>query len=211
MKHIVVIDYGMGNLHSVAKALELVARPKGFRIAVSNDNSFISKASAIVFPGVGAFGKGIENIERFNLTEILKRRIAERVPFLGICLGLQLLFQESREHGNFKGLGILSGKVIRFSSNVKTPHMGWNEVEKDREDKSILFKGIKDKDYFYFVHSYFVQPDNSDIIIAKTDYGDRFTSAINRDNIYGVQFHPEKSGDSGLALFSNFVDIVKGD
>ena len=214
MKYIAVIDYNMGNLHSVAKALELVSKPKGFEVVISNDRNIISKASGIVFPGVGAFGKGIENVERFDLTGILKKRIKERVPFLGICLGLQLLFRESEEHGSFKGLDILAGEVVKFSKQVKVPHMGWNEVgkvEKDKESRGDIFKGIKNKDYFYFVHSYFVLPNDESIVTANTNYGGNIAVAINKDNIYGVQFHPEKSGDSGLALFSNFVNIVKGD
>ncbi|MDP8216386.1 MAG: imidazole glycerol phosphate synthase subunit HisH [Candidatus Kaelpia imicola] len=214
MQYIVVIDYNMGNLHSVSKALERVAEPEGFRVKVSNDRGVISRASAIVFPGVGAFGKGMENLKSFGLADVLKERVKERVPFLGICLGLQLLFTESEEHGSFKGLDILAGEVIGFSKGVKVPHMGWNRVEHIEEEEinkgSGLFRNILDRDYFYFVHSYFVLPDDKDIIIAKVDYGNSIAAAVNKDNIYGVQFHPEKSGDSGIALFSNFVEIVKG-
>ncbi|MDP8253663.1 MAG: imidazole glycerol phosphate synthase subunit HisH [Candidatus Kaelpia aquatica] len=214
MKYITVIDYNMGNLHSVSKALERVSESRGVGIKVSNDREVISRASGIVFPGVGAFGKGMENIKKFDLIDILKGRIKEGIPFLGICLGLQLLFTESEEHGSFKGLDILSGKVMGFSRGVKTPHMGWNDVSYTgkKPDKDFrLFKNISDRDYFYFVHSFFVLPDNKDIIIAEVDYGKSIAAAVNKDNIYGVQFHPEKSGDSGLVIFSNFVEIVKGD
>ncbi len=213
MKYIVVIDYNMGNLHSVSKALERVSESQCFGIKVSNDREVISKASAIVFPGVGAFGKGMENLKKFDLIDVLKERIEEGVPFLGICLGLQLLFTESKEHGSFKGLDILAGDVVGFSKGVKVPHMGWNNVRflgREADKGFRLFKKISDRDYFYFVHSYFVLPNNKDIVIAEVDYGESIAVAVNKDNIYGVQFHPEKSGDSGLAIFSNFVEIVKG-
>ena len=207
MRTIAVIDYNMGNLHSVAKALEKVA--PDFKISVTNDNQKILKAQGVVFPGVGAFGKGMENLSRLGLIEVLKEKINQGAPFLGICLGLQLLFTTSHEHGRYQGLGIVEGEVIRFPQEVKIPHMGWNQVSKIKED--ILFQDIPSDSYFYFVHSYYVKPKNENVILGKTEYGLWFTSAIRRDNLYGVQFHPEKSQDIGLKLLSNFVQVVRRD
>ena len=207
MRTIAVIDYNMGNLHSVAKALEEVA--PDLKISVTNDKQEILKAEAIVFPGVGAFGKGMENLSRLGLIEVLKEKINQHTPFLGICLGLQLLFTTSHEHGQYRGLGIVEGEVIRFPQGIKIPHMGWNQVSKIKED--ILFQGIPSDSYFYFVHSYYVRPQDENVILGKTEYGLWFTSAIRRDNLYGVQFHPEKSQDIGLKLLSNFVQVVRRD
>jgi len=199
----------MGNLHSVAKALEYVASPSGCQIHITNETDLILNSDAIVLPGVGAFGKGMENLKKIGIFDVLKNRIKEGIPFLGICLGLQLLFTESTEHGSFKGFGLVNGKVIRFPSSVKIPHMGWNQVVyKTKEAGNTIFGNIKDKEYFYFVHSYYVEPENKDLVIATTDYGIEFASAINKDNIYGVQFHPEKSSTLGLNIFSNFVKLI---
>ncbi len=205
MRAITVIDYNMGNLHSVVKALEKVA--SDFKISVTNDNEEILKSEAIVFPGVGAFGKGMENLIRLGLTEVLKEKINQGIPFLGICLGFQLLFTTSHEHGRYSGLGVIEGEVIRFPQKVKIPHMGWNQVSKIKED--IIFQNIPSDSYFYFVHSYYVKPRDENLIIGETEYGLWFASAIRRGNIYGVQFHPEKSQDIGLKLLNNFVQVVR--
>ncbi|MDD5614004.1 MAG: imidazole glycerol phosphate synthase subunit HisH [Candidatus Omnitrophica bacterium] len=228
MKFIAVVDYNMGNLHSVSKALELASRGLGIKLLVSRDREDILRSSAIVLPGVGAFGKGIENLKRLNLIDALKERIRAGVPFLGICLGLQLLFTESEEHGKFKGLDIIKGRVVKFPETVKIPHMGWNQIQiKDKilnikndpekfaeslEEKSKigLFDGISDNSYFYFVHSYYVEPEDEGCIMAISDYGLEFTSVIGKDNIYGMQFHPEKSVGLGIKIFSNFAKIVSG-
>ena len=205
MKTIAVIDYNMGNLHSVAKALEKVA--SDFRISVTNDKQEILKAGAIIFPGVGAFGKGMKNLSRLGLIEVLKEKINQGSPFLGICLGLQLLFTTSHEHGHYSGLGVVEGEVVRFPQGVKIPHMGWNQVSKIKED--IIFQDIPSDSYFYFVHSYYVKPQDENLTLGKTEYGIRFASAIRRENLYGVQFHPEKSQDIGLKLLSNFIQMVR--
>ncbi len=221
---IAVIDYGLGNLRSVAKALEA----SGAKIALTNDPAKISKAKAIVFPGVGAFKKGMDNLNELKILPVLLKSIEAGVPFLGLCLGLQLLFSESEEYGNHKGFGIIKGKVKRFEpklnpalsqeltvlrkGGVKVPHMGWNQVKQSAAhspQSTDLFKGIPDNSYFYFVHSYYVEPEDKNIIIGTTDYGIKFASAINKDNIWGLQFHPEKSSAIGLKVLENFVKYVK--
>ncbi|MBU0694565.1 MAG: imidazole glycerol phosphate synthase subunit HisH [Candidatus Omnitrophica bacterium] len=212
---IAVIDYGMGNLRSVAKALEAV----GAETKVTSNAKDIGEASAIVLPGVGAFARGIENLEKLDVLPAMFKAIGEGKPFLGICLGLQLLFTESQEHGIYKGLDIIQGKVKRFriqdsgfrihDSRLKIPHMGWNTVEcKMQNAKCKIFENIPDNSYFYFVHSYYVEPRDKDVVVATTEYGTEFTSAVNKDNIWGVQFHPEKSGELGLKILENFVKSV---
>jgi glutamine amidotransferase len=211
MKKIIVIDYGMGNLHSVAKALEKASRPlNGFEIIVTNDEEIIKSAQALVLPGVGAFAKGIENLKKLRLIPIVRDSISNGKPFLGICLGFQILFSESEEHGPVKGLNILEGKVVRFPENLKVPHMGWNQIKiKNEKSKIKIFKNIPNNSFFYFVHSYYVVPKEKEIISAITKYGVEFASAIEKNNIYGVQFHPEKSQNLGLKLLENFINIIK--
>ena len=202
---IVVVNYGMGNIHSVAKALERVS--SGFKVSVSSDGDEILKACGIVFPGVGAFGKAMENLKRLGLIKALGEKIEAGTPFLGICLGMQLIFGESYEHGVHKGLGVINGRVLRLPEGVKTPHMGWNQVFKVKEDP--IFSGIPDASYFYFVHSYYVQPDEGEVL-GKTSYGIDFASVIRKGSVYGVQFHPEKSEGLGLRILKNFVSIMEG-
>jgi len=204
---IAVIDYGLGNLRSVAKALEV----SGAKIVVTNNPAKISKAKAIVFPGVGAFKKGMDNLNELKILPVLLKSIEAGVPFLGLCLGLQLLFSESEEYGTHKGFGIIKGKVKKFDNRLKVPHMGWNQVGKieNTKQKADLFKGIPDSSFFYFVHSYYVEPEDKNIIVGTTDYGIKFASAINKDNIWGLQFHPEKSSTIGLKVLENFVKYAK--
>ncbi len=199
---IAVIDYGMGNLRSVSKALESV----GAETKVTNSPEDIKSAEAIVLPGVGAFCRGMENLEQLGLSPAILESIKNNKPFLGICLGLQLLFTESEEHGVSKGLGILKGSVKKFAPNVKIPHMGWNQIKLNTTD---LFDGIPDNSYFYFDHSYYVEPKDKNTVIAVTQYGKDFVSAVNKDNIWGVQFHPEKSSDLGLKILKNFVELTR--
>jgi glutamine amidotransferase len=195
---IAVIDFGAGNLMSISKALEHL----GTNIQVTKDEKTILAADGAVLPGVGAFYDAMRTIEHLKeITGSLGQK-----PLLGICLGLQLLFSESEEGGENPGLDILKGKVIRFGENLKVPHMGWNTVEILK--KTPLLDGIRNKSYFYFVHSYYAVPDE-DIVTGKTDYGVDFPSVIEKDNIYSTQFHPEKSGSVGLKLLENFVKIVK--
>ena len=202
---IAVVDYGLGNLRSVSKALAAI----GAEVEVTNNPERIAKAKAIVFPGVGAFQRGMENIQRLNILPSLAKAIRDGKPFLGICLGLQLLFTESKEHGTHQGLNIIQGKVKRFDSKMKVPHMGWNRVKiKNKKSKIKIFEGISNESYFYFVHTYYVEPENKEVVIGTTEYGRDFVSVVNRDNVWGVQFHPEKSTKMGLKLLENFCRYV---
>ena len=198
---IAIIDYGMGNLRSVSKAFEAV----GFQAAVTRDRRTIANASHVVLPGVGAFGDCMANIEQYGLVEPIRTAVQDGKPFLGICLGLQVLFSESEEFGLHKGLDIVSGTVKRFSSNssLKVPHMGWNQVDIQRPCP--LFEGIDSGAHWYFVHSYFVHPTDRQATATTTTYGIPFVSSIWRDNIVACQFHPEKSQAVGLRLMKNFA------
>ena len=195
---IAVIDYGMGNLRSVQKGFEKV----GFEAVVTSDIKTIESASKIVLPGVGAFTDCMNNLEGRGLVEPVIRAIEKGKPFLGICLGLQLLFEESDEFGNCKGLGVVKGKVKRFpTSEMKVPHMGWNSIKKVKDTP--LLADLADDSYLYFVHSYYVLPEE-DVTATTTDYGMKFTSSIVKDNIFACQFHPEKSQADGLKILKAF-------
>ena len=195
---IAVIDYGMGNLRSVQKGFEKV----GFDAVVTSDIKTIESASKIVLPGVGAFTDCMNNLEDRGLVEPVIRAIEKGKPFLGICLGLQLLFEESEEFGNRKGLGLVKGKVKRFpNSDLKVPHMGWNSIKKLKDTP--LLADLSDDSYLYFVHSYYVLPEE-DVTATTTDYGMKFTSSIVKDNIFACQFHPEKSQADGLKILKAF-------
>ncbi|MBL7170919.1 MAG: imidazole glycerol phosphate synthase subunit HisH [Candidatus Omnitrophica bacterium] len=206
---IAIIDYGMGNLRSVSKALDTL----GAQVKITNKAKDIKEAAAIILPGVGAFHRAMENLTKLYILPPILRAIKEGKPFLGICLGLQLLFTESEEHGTHTGLNIVKGKVKRFSSGLKVPHMGWNQVNIKKPvpsaQKPNLFKNISDKSYFYFIHSYFVEPEDKSVILASTKYGTNFTSAIRMGNVFGTQFHPEKSGNLGLKALKNFCQCIR--
>ena len=201
---IAIIDYGMGNLRSVQKAFERV----GHRAVVTRDPAEIHRASRVVLPGVGAFGDCMDNLTRYQLVEPIRRAIDEGKPFLGICLGLQLLFTESEEFGIHQGLNILSGRIRRFpispdsATNLKVPHMGWNTIS--IQQPAPLLEGIVSGSHVYFVHSFYVLPDDSAVTCTVTEYGIPFVSSIWKDNIFASQFHPEKSQRVGLRLFYNF-------
>ncbi|HLZ35748.1 MAG TPA: imidazole glycerol phosphate synthase subunit HisH [Nitrospira sp.] len=197
---IAIIDYGMGNLRSVSKAFETV----GHRAAVTRDAKVIGNASHVVLPGVGAFGDCMANLERYDLIEPIRSTIQSGKPFLGICLGLQLLFTDSEEFGVHKGLDIVPGRVRKFvlDPSLKVPHMGWNQVDMKRACP--LFDGIADGSNWYFVHSYFVDPADPTVAATTTTYGVPFVSSIWRDNVVACQFHPEKSQSVGLRLIKNF-------
>ncbi len=197
---IAIIDYGMGNLRSVSKAFETV----GHQAVVTRDARVIGNASHVVLPGVGAFGDCMANLDRYALIEPVRATIQSGKPFLGICLGLQLLFTESEEFGRHKGLGIIPGKVKRFVVDraLKVPHMGWNQI--NLQSRSPMFEGIADGSDWYFVHSYFVDPSDKQIVVTTTTYGIPFASSICKDNIVACQFHPEKSQAVGLRLIKNF-------
>ena len=201
---IAIIDYGMGNLRSVEKALEKV----GVSAVVSSHRDDVLNAAALVVPGVGAFGDAMEELSRLDLVAPLRQRAAAGVPILGICLGLQIFFEESEEAPGVRGLGLVQGRVRRFSSEagLKIPHMGWNAL--NIRAGSRLFQGVPEGAYVYFVHSYFVAPTDEQVVAATTDYGVRFAAAIETRNILGVQFHPEKSQRTGLNILANFGRII---
>ncbi len=201
---IAIIDYQMGNLRSVEKAFLKM----GADAIVTSSKAKIAKAEKVVLPGVGASGDGMKELRKFGLVETIKKVVSEKKPFLGICLGMQLLFEESEEGGKVKQLGILKGRVrkLSFKKQLKVPHMGWNQIK--RKDKTCeLLEKIPDSSYVYFVHSYYCDPADKNIIAAVTDYGIDFTSIISKENIFGCQFHPEKSQDIGLKIIENFVRL----
>ena len=197
---IVIIDYGLGNLGSVKNALDKL----GVDSMVSKSVKDIEKATGLVLPGVGSATEGMKNLRKSGLNKVILKQIKLKKPILGICLGMQLLFFLSEE-GNTECLNVIEGKVKKFNNKLKVPQIGWNQV---KQKPSKLFLSIKDKSYFYFVHSYYCQASEEKIIIGSTEYGINFTSAIEDKNIFGVQFHPEKSGKDGLKLLKNFIDIV---
>lgn len=199
-----IIDYGVGNLASVKNALDKL----GVESEISNNPSVIKKAQALILPGVGAAGQGMKNLKEKGLDKILIDEIKQGKPFLGICLGMQLLFEKSEE-GSVKCLGVLKGSVKKFKKMRKIPQIGWNQV--DIKQRLKLFRNVSDKSYFYFVNSFYCLPKDQGVIVGLTDYGETFASIVERKNVVGVQFHPEKSGKVGLQLLSNFMDYyVKG-
>jgi len=207
---IAVIDYGMGNLRSVQKALEKL----GADVDVISDAERLSLSDKVVLPGVGAFKDTMEGIEARGLKGVIREFIDSGKPYLGICMGLQILFDESEEGGLHKGLGILKGRVKRFKPkrDLKVPHMGWNQMKIQscnlkKGSRCPLLNGIDDNMYFYFDHSYYVVPEDKEAISGTTDYGLEFTSMVWKKNIYGVQFHPEKSQKIGLNMLRSFVDL----
>ena len=206
---IVVVDYGAGNLRSVEKALKFL----GHSVIVTQDKNTIRTASGIILPGVGSFDVAVENLRKKGLEAAIIESIAVGKPYLGICLGLQILFGESEE-GNAKGFGILQGKVKKFNfkghpleKKLKIPQMGWNSILLKKEVP--VYKGIENGSMLYFVHSYYVEPEDKEIIATSTEYGKEFTSSIVKDNIHGMQFHIEKSGEIGLKILNNFVQLCK--
>ncbi len=201
---IAIVDYGMGNLKSVEKGFQKV----GVDVRVVSDRSSIEDARGVVLPGVGAFMDCIRNLEEADLAEAIVRVIQKGKPYLGICLGLQVLFSESEEFGLCRGLNVFRGRVVRFPAGpLKVPHMGWNNVKILRRPP--LFDGIPDEGYFYFVHSFYVVPEDGGIIAATTDYGVEFTSMVWKDNIFATQFHPEKSQELGLRVLKGFGEFVR--
>lgn len=207
-----VIDYGLGNLASVSNALDKLGIPN----RISSDEDIIRKANGLILPGVGAAGKGMRNLKNRRLDKIIMDEITNRKPILGICLGMQLLFEKSEE-GDIKCLGILKGRAVKFRREKKVPQIGWNEVKIKNPAspagryesiiKNILFKNISDNSYFYFVNSYYCLSYDKSIIAAETEYGERFPSVIVKDNIVATQFHPEKSGDVGMQFIKNWRNL----
>jgi len=203
MPRIAIIDYQMGNLRSVQKGFEKV----GYEAMITSDPAELAAADKIVLPGVGAFGDAIAELRRRDLVQPIREAIDSGKPFLGICLGLQLLFDVSYEGGEFEGLGVLRGKVVRFdlAPPLKVPHMGWNRGTINRRAPAL--EGIADGTFFYFVHSYYVVPDDRGLIAIETEYGHPFCAAVWRGNVFATQFHPEKSQADGLRILKNFAEL----
>lgn len=203
---IALIDYDAGNMRSVEKALIHL----GEKPIVTRDREKILSADRIILPGVGSFGDAMENLEKFGLPDILKEAVDSGIPLLGICLGMQVLFEESEESKGVKGLGFLKGKILRIPAKdgLKIPHMGWNSLEYPREGR--LFQDIPEHSYVYFVHSYYLKAEDEDIVTATADYGVKIHASVERGNIFGCQFHPEKSGEIGLQVLKNFVERQEG-
>lgn len=200
---IAIIDYGMGNLRSVAKGFAKV----GFEATITSDPAKLLAAEKVILPGVGAFGDAMHELRERNLIDPIKECIQSGKPFLGICLGLQLLFDKGFEDGAHEGLGVFPGSVVKFQlpAEYKVPHMGWNELL--IRNRPPLLNGIDEKTYVYFVHSYYVVPTNDEIIATETEYHVPFTSMIWQNNVFATQFHPEKSQAEGLKILSNFAQL----
>lgn len=199
---IAIIDYGMGNLRSVHKAFEKL----GFPVEVTSDPAVIRAADEVVLPGVGAFGDAMANLTKGRLIEPIRETVAQGKPFLGICLGMQLLFAASEENGWHEGLNLLPGVVRRLPPGLKVPHMGWNQLDIKRPDP--IMAGIPQGTAYYFVHSYYVAAEGQDFVVATTDYGVEIVAVVSRGNVFGIQSHPEKSSQLGLIMLKNFGGMV---
>ncbi|MBC7234215.1 MAG: imidazole glycerol phosphate synthase subunit HisH [Chloroflexi bacterium] len=199
---LMLIDYGVGNLRSVYMAFKRL----GVEARVTSEAAEIRRAKALVLPGVGAFGDAIGNVRALGLEEPILSAVRDGVPFFGICVGMQLLFEVSEEMGEHRGLGILAGRVRRFSHGLTVPHMGWNQIHQAQAVP--LWHGLPDHSYAYFVHSYYCAPEDPTLIAATTDYGIDFCSAVAQGNLYAIQFHPEKSQDVGERILRNFLKVA---
>lgn len=196
-----IIDYGAGNLHSVKNALDYIGAP----CEITSDPEKILAADAVILPGVGAFGDCMASLEASGLIDVVKQAAASGKPFLGICLGLQLMFEESEEAPGVKGLGIFKGKVVKIPDCIlKIPHMGWNNIELTKESKI-----LSGNPFVYFVHSYYIQPEDKSIVSARTEYGATLDVAVEKGNVFATQFHPEKSGEAGMEILKRFISLIK--
>ena len=203
---IAIIDYDAGNIRSVEKAFVSL----GEDVTVTRDAEVLQKADKVVLPGVGNFGDCMQNLERFGLVPVIREIASGGKPFLGICVGLQLLFEESEESPGVKGLGILKGRILRIPEreNLKIPHMGWNSIHLIRQNGSgRLFRGIPEQSYVYFVHSYYLKAADEGIVTATKEYGLTIHASVEKGNVFATQFHPEKSSDTGLAILRNFAEL----
>jgi glutamine amidotransferase len=209
-RKIVIIDYGLGNIRSMYNAIEYVNLIPPI---ITADDKIIKYADSLILPGVGAFGEGMKNINNLGLNFQILDFVKTGKPFLGVCLGMQMLFDESEEFGITKGLGLISGKVLKFvnEDNLKLPHIGWNNIEKPSDDRwnNTILTNINENSDMYFVHSYFAEPKHNENILSNTQYGNQvFCSAVNLNNVYGTQFHPEKSSKTGLQILENFIKLI---
>ena len=209
--NIIVIDYGIGNIKSIKNAFEEV----GVKVIFSRKEKDILNADGVVLPGVGAFSQGMNNLIKYNLVDIIKKYVKTDKPLLGICLGMQMMLEESEEFGITKGLGLIKGKVIKIpvdqTKKVKLPHISWNTIEtKNINWKNTILENIPKNSDMYFVHTFVAKPDNKDEVLSVTEYaGAEFCSSLKKENIYGCQFHPEKSSKQGLTIIKNFIKVVK--
>ena len=200
---IAIIDYDAGNIKSVEKALQKL----GAEVVITKEPEKILQADKVILPGVGAFGDAMANLKKFGLDKVIYQVVEKGTPFLGICLGLQLLFERSDETPGVEGLGILRGEILRIpdKEDLKIPHMGWNSLHLQNQGR--LFKGLSEQSYVYFVHSYYLKAEEEEIVKATTDYSVNIHASVEKDNVFACQFHPEKSSDVGLQILKNFVEL----
>lgn len=200
---VAIIDYDAGNIKSVEKAMKLLKQ----EVVVTRDPETILSADKVILPGVGSFGDAMGKIRQYDLEKVIHEVVERRIPFLGICLGLQLLFERSEESPGVQGLGILKGEILRIpeTEGLKVPHMGWNSLELSGDGR--LFRGIPEDAYVYFVHSYYLKAEEPEIVTAGTDYGTEIHASVEKGQIFACQFHPEKSSDVGLRILKNFVEL----
>lgn len=200
---IAIIDYDAGNIRSVEKAMAKL----GQEVWITRDRERIMNADKVILPGVGSFGDAMAHLREYNLVEVIKDVVAEKKPFLGICLGLQLLYESSEETPGVEGLGILKGKILKIpeQKDLKIPHMGWNSLHLQNDGR--LFRGIEQNPYVYFVHSYYLKAEEEETVKATTEYSVNIHASVEKDNVFACQFHPEKSGDLGLQILKNFAEL----
>lgn len=199
---ICIVDYGVGNLGSVYNALKRL----GFLVEISSDIEEINNCKGLILPGVGAFKDAMENLHQKGLTECVRQNAYNGKPILGICLGMQLLYEKSYEDGIWDGLGILKGEIIKFDNRLKVPHMGWNNLLKNTDD--LMTRDIGEDEYVYFVHSYYLNTKQSEEVVFWTEYGIKVPAVVRKNNVIGMQFHPEKSGNTGMKLLKNFGEMI---
>ena len=204
---IAIIDYDAGNIKSVEKAIQFL----GEDVVITRNSAEILNASGVILPGVGSFGDAMEKLHNYNLVPVIKEVVERQIPFLGICLGLQLLFEKSDESPGVEGLGILKGEIKRIPENgeLKIPHIGWNSLKYPNAGR--LYKSIAEDSYVYFVHSYYLEAKEEDIVVATTEYGTKIHASVEKGNVFACQFHPEKSSSVGLKILENFLKISKED
>jgi glutamine amidotransferase len=203
---IAIIDYDAGNIKSVEKALQYL----GEETVITRDEETILSADGVILPGVGAFGDAMEKLHSYGLVPVIRRCVEKNIPFLGICLGLQLMFESSEESPGVEGLGLLAGRIVRIpaENGLKVPHIGWNNLHFMNQGR--LFKGVPENSYVYFVHSYYLQAADREIVKATTEYGALIHAAVEKDNLFACQFHPEKSSETGMQILRNFIEVTKG-